>query len=159
MQIGSKNASYEVEVIPVKPTEFIYNDLSTDRIKVYKGEALNVSVGVFNTGENGTKQVVLLLNEEIKAVQDVTLGYGDSKIVYFNITLDSPGVYQANIQGTDFKKIIVVQDKITDEMSGGNGTEKIEEYPTSFILGLGIILIVIIIAAGIYVKKYIMKKE
>ncbi|MCL7412481.1 MAG: hypothetical protein M8353_02560 [ANME-2 cluster archaeon] len=110
LEFGSKNASYEVEAIPMKPTEFIYNELQVDRIKYFKGENVTVSVGVFNTGENGTLPVVLLLNDEVKVTRNVSLGYGQSEIVQFNISIDTPGIYQAKIQGKEFKKVIVVQD-------------------------------------------------
>ena len=117
LSIGSKTVTYKVDEIPLQPTEFIYNELRTDRTKILKGDEFNVSVGVFNIGENGTLPIVLMLNDQIEAIKNVSMEYGGSEIVTFNLTLDNPGIYQAKIVGKDFMKIIVVQDKDANDDS------------------------------------------
>lgn len=117
LNIGSKTVRYNVDEIPLQPTEFIYNELRIDRTKILKGDEFNVSVGVFNIGENGTLPVVLILNDQIEATKNVSIEYGKSEIVTFNVTLDNPGIYQAKIVGKDFMKIIVVQDKDASDNS------------------------------------------
>jgi len=131
LNIGSKTAIYRVDEIPLQPTEFIYNELRVDRPKILKGDEFNVSVGVFNLGENGTLPVVLLLNDQIEATKNVSIEYGKSEIVTFNVTLDNPGIYQAKIQGKDFMKIIVVQDK--DANDNSDKSKNRDETGTSFI--------------------------
>ena len=148
LEFGPKNVSYEVEVIPLKPTEFIYNEIQVDGIKFFKGDNVNISVGVFNTGENGTQPVVLLMNDEVEAIQNVTLGYGESEIVHFNISLETPGIYQAKIQGKDFKKIIVVQDGQSTENSNNvqDETEIDEDKGSSILWISGFIAIIVMLA-------------
>lgn len=155
LEFGSKNASYEVETIPVKPTEFIYNELQVDRIKYLKGENVTVSVGVFNTGENGTLPVVLLLNDEIKAIKNVSLGYGQSEIVHFNISIDTPGIFQAKIQGKDFKKVIVVQDGESPESSDdtANETKNDNGFSIPTVSGFVAILAMVMIAGYLNKKR------
>ncbi|MBW6517744.1 MAG: hypothetical protein K0A89_04485 [ANME-2 cluster archaeon] len=155
LELGSKNVSYEVEIIPVKPTEFIYNELQADRIKYYKGENVTISVGVFNTGENGTRPVVLLLNDEVKATRNVTLAYGESEVVRFNVSMETPGIFQAKIQGKEFKKVIVVQDAESPVNPGDaiNETDSDNGFSIPSISGFFVIFALVMISRQLNKKR------
>lgn len=150
LNIGSKTVRYKVDEIPLQPTEFIYEELRIDRTKILKGNEFNVSVGVFNIGQNGTLPVVLILNDQIEATENVSLEYGGSKMVKFNLTLDTPGIYQAKIKGKDFMKIIVIQDKDAEDNSKKSNGDEGPSIP--FISGLEVLIIFCL--SGYYLKRH-----
>ncbi len=82
------------------PASFTLSDMVISPVEVKEGEAVSVSITVFNSGElEGEYEVVLKLNGEVFESQLVTLAGGSSKLVTFNITSGSPDDYSVDING------------------------------------------------------------
>lgn len=97
VNISGMSGSFEV-VEEAKPPAFSVSDLIVEPAEVKKGEEVNVSVIVKNTGgKKGTYTAELLLNGKSYRERDVKLSPNQDKTVDFSITVDKMGTYEVKI--------------------------------------------------------------
>nr|WP_235946498.1 beta-glucosidase BglX [Flavobacterium silvaticum] len=116
-------------------TSFAYSDLKSDKPSYKKGETVNVSVTLKNTGNFDGKEVVQLYIrdeagtlarpvKELKGFELAELKKGESKTVHFKLTNDELGFYDNNgnykVEAGSFKIFV-----------GGSSNDVLE---TSFVL-------------------------
>jgi len=87
-------------VIPLIPAHFTISNLVIAPERAKQGAAITISAIVTNTGEvNGTYSVVLRIKGIAEGIEEITLSANESKRVDFNITKDTPGFYQVDLEG------------------------------------------------------------
>jgi predicted alpha-1,2-mannosidase len=83
----------------VEGGKFVLENLRIYPQRVYVGENVTISVDVANVGENtGTKFLVLMIENEVAATENVTLGPGENSMVSFIVSENVPGVYGVRIE-------------------------------------------------------------
>jgi len=99
LNVDGLSGTFEVKAPPV-PVAFTTSALSISPTEVDIGENIIVSVVVANTGNlPGTYKVTLKVGNVVVETKEVTVAGGDSEPVSFNITKDTAGVYQVNVDG------------------------------------------------------------
>lgn len=114
-------------------TDFNYKNISVDKTKINKGDSLNVSIDVTNTGKfEGDEVVQLYIQDgvasvtrpvkELKGFQKTNLKSGETRTVVFKVTPD-----MLSLLDKDLKRI--VEPGVFNVMIGGNSEDLIS---TSF---------------------------
>ena len=89
---------YRAEAPP--PAVFQVSSLGISPTAVYTGEAVNITIRVTNSGgQSASYQVVLKINGEAEAVNEVTLDAGASKQLSFTTAKETAGIYSVDING------------------------------------------------------------
>jgi len=97
-------------IIPPIPAYFSISNLTVVPERVKQGESAAASVIVTNTGEvSGSYSVALSIKDIAAGLQEVNLGPGESQRVTFNITEDTPGFYQLNIEGLTGRFVVEME--------------------------------------------------
>ncbi len=132
-------------VVILKPTEFIYSDFIVDPQEIFVGEEVNISITVTNIGEvEGTKDVELIVDEEVVDIFQLTLVGGENETVRFTWSEEEPGEYIVEIE--QFNETVTV--KLERDV-----------MPTSVWIGLFILLILAVGAIGFLVFKSFCKRK
>jgi len=118
---------------PSSIAAFSVSDLTVSPETIAAGEQVVVSVRVVNggTGE-GSKTVVLKVNDQDEAQKDVTLTAGKSLLVSFNVSKVAPGQYRVSVDG---------------QAAGFTVVEAAAKAPD----GMSVAILVVIIAGGLLV--------
>jgi len=147
---------------PIKPlpASFSVSDLAVTPGDVNEGEAISVSVTVFNSGEaEGEYEVVLKLNNEALESKLVTLAGGSSELVTFSITGGSPGEYLVDVNGLSGSFTVKPPEVHFAMPSDEENEGKETNWLLVFIYTLNILLLVfiIILARRWFIKKHDVK--
>lgn len=111
VKMGSRTVDFTVSDTPLGPTNFVYLDIFTDKTRLYAGDVFNISVEILNTGRRGTLPVLLWLDDQ-ELSDEVELDYGERKTISFQVSITEPGTYSAKIIGTDFSKVLFIQESL-----------------------------------------------
>jgi len=113
IKLDEKTINFTVSDTALGPTQLIYLDIFTDQPVMYAGEPFNLSITILNTGWKGSKSVDISVNNEIMSTE-VELDYGEKTTINYEITLNDPGTYQANIIGTETTKVLFIKELIDE---------------------------------------------
>ena len=119
-------------------SEFTVTDFRISKSMVKPNETVSISVTVKNKGFKGTEKIALALNGKIEFEDSVTLDYGGSKTLFYQVKKDIPGQYKVTIPGTDLVKQLFVEERYgevgTELPSYSFATPKIQEAGGSLAL-------------------------
>ena len=97
-------------VIPLKPAHFTLSNLVIAPERVKQGESITISAVVTNTGEvTGSYSVVLKIKGTVEAIEEVNIGPGGSQRVAFDITKDTPGFYNVDLEGLTGRFVVEME--------------------------------------------------
>jgi len=97
-------------VIPLKPAHFTLSNLVIAPERVKQGESITISAVVTNTGEvTGSYSVVLKIKGTVEAIEEVNIGPGGSQRVAFDITKDTPGFYNIDLEGLTGRFVVEME--------------------------------------------------
>lgn len=97
-------------VIPLVPANFSVTNLLITPERVKQGEKVNISAIVTNHGElRGDHSLVLKLKGAVEAVEQVSLGPGESRQVTFNIIKTTPGFYNVELEGLTGRFVVEME--------------------------------------------------
>jgi PGF-pre-PGF domain-containing protein len=104
---GNKDGIYHIRVdrqmadLTVQsPAAFTASALTINLASVKVGETANVTVNVKNSGgTQGTFKVDLKVNGSVEQSKEVTLDGGESSLLSFNVTKETAGIFQVEING------------------------------------------------------------
>ena len=101
----------ELEVFEAEPE---FSNLQISPVEVDPGDDVTVTVVVTNVGEQeGTFTVDLLINDEVAATQDVTVGAFLFETVSFTVSRDDPGLYTVRIDAlTGTFRVLEPEEKV-----------------------------------------------
>ncbi len=95
--VNDLSGTFEVKQPPA-PAAFNTSELTISPTEVAAGENVTISINVANSGElAGTYKVTLKINDVEAETKQVEVAGGDSELVSFSISRDTPGVYQVNV--------------------------------------------------------------
>ena len=115
VNVNGLSETFEVQPPPA-PAAFTTGELTISPTEVATGENVTISVNVANTGElAGTYEVTLKVNDVAVEAKEAEVAGGDSKLVSFSISRDTPGVYQVSID--DLSGTFEVQEATTEPES------------------------------------------
>ncbi len=101
-------------MVGTKPAAFTVNGLSVTAGKLYKGNSVEVSAAVTNTGDlAGSYDAALKINNVIETTKKLTLNGGEKTTVSFKLTAGDKGTYAL-------------------ELGGAKATFSVEPAPASF---------------------------
>jgi hypothetical protein len=106
------------------------------------GNQVNISISVANTGKvQGTKSLLLKINDNVEAQQDVVLDPGESQVVTFTVNKNTPGTYKANIDplSADF----VITSTPSTQQSNDSGIPVVGIFIGGFLLIFLLVLLII----------------
>jgi hypothetical protein len=109
INMGGKTINFTVSGTALGPTQFVYLDIFTDRPVTYAGESFNLSITILNTGWKGNEPVFISVNNK-QMSREVELDYGEKTTINYEILINEPGTYPANIVGTEITKILFIKD-------------------------------------------------
>jgi len=97
-------------VIPLQPAHFTLSNLVIAPERVKQGESITISAVVTNTGEvTGSYSVVLKIKGTVEAIEEVNIGPGGSQRVAFDITKDTPGFYNIDLEGLTGRFVVEME--------------------------------------------------
>ncbi len=97
-------------VIPLQPAHFTLSNLVIAPERVKQGESITISAVVTNTGEvTGSYSVVLKIKGTVEAIEEVNIGPGGSQRVAFDITKDTPGFYNVDLEGLTGRFVVEME--------------------------------------------------
>lgn len=97
-------------VIPLVPANFIVSNLTIVPERIKQGENIAISATVTNTGElEGSYSLVLKLKGAIESVEELTLGPGESRRVSFDLTKNTPGFYNVELDGLTGRFVVEME--------------------------------------------------
>jgi hypothetical protein len=97
---GASSPALLFTVIALKPTEFIFTNLTITPMQAEVGQTITISVKVTNVGEQtGTYNVDLKLNGTIVNSKIVSLRGEESTIVMFKLVKEEAGTFNVEISG------------------------------------------------------------
>lgn len=97
-------------VIPLQPAHFTLSNLVIAPERVKQGESITISAVVTNTGEvTGSYSVVLKIRGTVEAIEEVNIGPGGSQRVAFDITKDTPGFYNIDLEGLTGRFVVEME--------------------------------------------------
>ncbi len=118
------------------PAAFVVSNLSITPDEVDIGQEVAISVRITNTGNlEGTYQVVLTLDDQVEATQDITLAGGARITITFKISKDAADTYSVSIG--DLSGSFVVKPAAVSEPAPASTSEPASEsepaptYPSS----------------------------
>ena len=77
---------------------FAISNMSATPVSGQSSNEINISVRVANTGKaQGIKTLTLKINDNVEAQQEVVLAPGESQVVTFTVSKNTPGIYKASI--------------------------------------------------------------
>ncbi len=97
-------------VVPLVPASFSVSNLviSPDRVK--QGQNITISAMVTNNGEvSGSQSLVLKLKGAVEGTQEISLEPGETQRVDFNITKNTPGFYNAEMEGLTGRFVVEME--------------------------------------------------
>jgi uncharacterized membrane protein len=106
------------------------------------GNQVTVSINIANTGKaTGTKSLLLKINDNVEAQQDVVLDPGESQVVTFTVNKNTPGTYKASIDplSADF----VITSAPATQQSNDSGVPVVGIFIGGFLLVFLVILLII----------------
>jgi len=97
-------------IIPLKPAHFTLSNLVIAPERVKQGESITISAVVTNTGEvTGSYSVVLKIKGTVEAIEEVNIGPGGSQRLAFDITKDTPGFYNIDLEGLTGRFVVEME--------------------------------------------------
>jgi hypothetical protein len=97
-------------VIPLVPANFSVSNLVIAPERVKQGEKVTVSAMVTNNGEiPGNYSMVLKLKGAVESTEEISLGPGENQKVAFNITKNTPGFYNVEVEGLTGRFVIEME--------------------------------------------------
>ena len=77
------------------PAAFTVSNLSIESSEVQTGEEITITAEVSNTGgSEGSYTAELQVNDEAESVQVITIPAGESMVITFSLSKDTPGTYE-----------------------------------------------------------------
>jgi len=108
------------------PAAFVASNLSITPDEVDIGQEIAISVRITNTGSlEGTYQVVLILDDQVEATQDITLAGGARITITFKISEDAADTYSVSIG--DLSGSFVVKPAAVSEPAPASTSEPASE--------------------------------
>jgi uncharacterized membrane protein len=96
VEVAGQSESFTV----LRPAAFSPSNLTVNAAQVAAGEPVTISVQVTNTGEvQGGYTATLMVNGQMEAIQEVTLGGGESTSLSFTVSEGVPQTYDVEVQG------------------------------------------------------------
>ena len=147
------------EVSPLKkvetPTNFVYREITTDKIKVDPSLKVNISIIVENKGGEGSQTIGLYINDEVEEERQVYLKNSEIKEIIFEVEKQDAGAYRATIGQSNLSKVFFVGTPVTTpEAIAGQETRKENKPKAAIILGLSILVICTHILRKYLKKRY-----
>lgn len=147
---SSSTSSGGSSTSPVSAATFSISDIRATTTPTQSGTRVNITVRVANSGSTqGSKTLVLKINDEGVAQEDVVLAPGESKEVTFSVTKNTPGTYRA---GIDF-----LSTSFEIPPASSTGTTSSGQYPLSPTI-VGVIfaagLLAILVLLVLIIRKY-----
>jgi len=97
-------------VIPLVPANFYVSNLVIAPERAKQGEKITISAMVTNNGEvAGNYSLVLKLKGAVETTEEISLGPGESQSVTFNITKNTPGFYNVELEGLTGRFVIEME--------------------------------------------------
>jgi hypothetical protein len=97
--IGDSLATFTVKE-PEAPADFTTSALNITPNEVSPGDSVTIAVLVSNNGDlSGSYEAVLKIDDAVVQTKEVTISGGDSEIISFSITPDTPGRYTVDVNG------------------------------------------------------------
>jgi hypothetical protein len=97
-------------VIPLVPANFSVSNLVIAPERAKQGEKITISAMVTNNGEvAGNYSLVLKLKGAVETTEEISLGPGESQSVTFNITKNTPGFYNVELEGLTGRFVIEME--------------------------------------------------
>jgi hypothetical protein len=97
-------------VIPLVPANFFVSNLVIAPERAKQGEKITISAMVANNGEvAGNYSLVLKLKGAVETTEEISLGPGESQRVTFNITKNTPGFYNVELEGLTGRFVIEME--------------------------------------------------
>ena len=97
-------------VIPLVPANFSVSNLVIAPERAKQGEKISISAMVINNGEvAGNYSLVLKLKGAVETTEEISLGPGESQSVTFNITKNTPGFYNVELEGLTGRFVIEME--------------------------------------------------
>jgi len=144
----SANAPGQASATQTSASAFAISDLTAGVSSTTAGNQVNISVHVTNNGKaQGSKTLVVKINDEGVAQEEVVLEPGESKVVSFAVTKNTPGIYKVSMESlsTSFE--------VKAEGSSGNSrAEPLSQETVMAILAAGFAAIVVLLV--LIIKKY-----
>ena len=117
---SSSSSSGGPSTSPVSAATFAISNMRATTTPTQSGTRVNITVRVVNNGSTqGSKTLVLKINDEGVAQEDVVLAPGEAKDVTFSLDKTTPGTYRA---GIDFLST-------SFEIPASSGTVSTQQYP------------------------------
>ncbi len=130
LNIGHLSETFEV----VEPAEFEVSNLNLSKEEVEIDETVTVTVDVSNTGEvSGSRNVELLLDEELLDSQEVKVEGGNTKTVTFKVSRKEAGTYNISISNLtkSFEVLKPAEFKVSDLIVNPSEVEPNEDVEIS----------------------------
>ena len=121
---------------------FAISNMTATPISSKSGNQVNISINIANTSKvQGTKSLLLKINDNVEAQQDVVLDPGESQVVTFTVNKNTPGTYKASIDplSADF----VITSAPATQQSNDSGVPVVGIFIGGFLLVFLIILLII----------------
>ncbi|MGD0856641.1 MAG: putative Ig domain-containing protein [Dehalococcoidia bacterium] len=125
---------------------FSISNMTATPISSKSGNQVTVSINVANTGKaTGTKSLLLKINDNVEAQQDVVLDPGESQVVTFTVNNNTPGTYKASIDplSADFVITSAPATQQATQQSNDSGVPVVGIFIGGFLLVFLIILLII----------------
>jgi len=147
------------EVSPLKkvdtPTNFVYREITTDKIKVDPSLKVNISIIVENKGGEGSQPIGLYINDVLEEERQVHLKNSEIKEIIFEVEKQDAGAYRVTTGQSNLSKVFFVGTPVTTpEAIAGQETRKENKPKAAIILGLSILVICTHILRKYLKKRY-----
>jgi len=145
----SSSGTGQASTTPASASAFSISNLAANVSSTTAGNLVNISVSVANNGKaQGSKTLVVKINDEGVAQEDVVLEPGESKVVSFTVTKNTPGTYKVGVEAlsTSF------------DVQAADTSSSTQQYPplsptiVVIIFGCGILAILVLLV--LIIRKY-----